>query len=325
MRNNNRAPLRGTALGPEAVTDSGAAALTPASEHYHEPLPPARSTSAARPTGSRFRRASVSQGVLLAALVVGAALMMFPFLWTLITSLQSSGSVLSTPQIIPRQITLSGYRTLFQAIPFARAVANSIGIAVLSTALQVATGAMAAYAFARLEFRGRGIVFVCYLATLMIPLQVLVVPLFVEMRTFHLVNTYQAILAPGIASAFGIFLVRQAILAVPTELDQAAFVDGAGHFTIFARIILPNVRPALATFAVFAFMSSWNSFLWPLVIVNTPDHATLPLALATLHGQYSTQWNVVMAGSVLSIVPILLIYVSLQKYVVQSIATTGLK
>src|SRR5262249_20865219 len=154
-------------------------------------------------------------------------------------------SVLSTPQLIPRQVTLAGYRALFQAIPFARTIANSIGIAVLSTALQVATGAMAAYAFARLEFRGRGAVFVCYLATLMIPLQVLVVPLFVEMRTFHLVNTYQAILAPGIASAFGIFLIRQAILAVPTELDQAALVDGAGHFTIFARIILPNVRPAL--------------------------------------------------------------------------------
>jgi multiple sugar transport system permease protein len=145
------------------------------------------------------------------------------------------------------------------------------------------------------------------------------------MRTFHLVNTYQAILAPGIASAFGVFLIRQAILAVPTELDEAALVDGAGHLTIFTRVIVPNIRPALATFAVFAFMSSWNSFLWPLVIIDTPDHATLPLALATLHGQYTTQWNVVMAGSVLSIVPILLIYASLQKYVVQSIATTGLK
>lgn len=262
---------------------------------------------------------------MLAALVLGAAMMMFPFLWTLVTSLQSSNAVLSTPQIIPQHVTLGGYRTLFQVIPFTRAIANSIGIAVVSTALQVGTGAMAAYAFARLSFKGKSAIFVGYLATLMIPLQVLVVPLFVEMRTFHLVNTYEAILAPGIASAFGIFLIRQAILALPIELDEAALVDGAGHLTIFARVILPNVRPALATFAVFAFMSSWNSFLWPLVIINTPDHATLPLALATLHGQFTTEWNVVMAGSVLSILPILLIYASLQKYVVQSMATTGLK
>lgn len=271
------------------------------------------------------RRPTITQSALLIALVIGAALMLFPFLWTLITSLESNGAVLSTPQVIPRQVTLGGYQTLFQAIPFGTAIANSIWIAVVSTVLQVATGAMAAYAFARLEFKGKSAIFVCYLATLMIPLQVLVVPLFVEMRTFHLVNTYQAILAPSIASAFGVFLIRQAILALPTELDEAALVDGAGHLTIFARVILPNIRPALATFAIFAFMSSWNSFLWPLVIIDTPDHATLPLALATLHGQYTTQWNVVMAGSVLSIVPILLIYASLQKYVVQSIATTGLK
>lgn len=265
------------------------------------------------------------RGLLLGSLVFGAFLMLFPFLWTLITSLEPSSAVLSTPRLVPNTLTTVGYKELFSTIPFLRAMLNSLGLGLLSTALQVGTSAMAAYAFAKLEFRGKQFFFLCYLATLMIPLQVLIVPLFIEMRDVHLIDTYPALIAPTIASAFGVFLVRQAMLAVPNELSEAAMIDGAGHFRIFAQVVLPQVRPALATFTVFAFMASWNSFLWPLVIVQNPDHMTLPLALATLHGQFTTDWNVVMAGSVLSILPVLLIYISVQKYVVQSITTTGLK
>jgi multiple sugar transport system permease protein len=254
--------------------------------------------------------------------------MLFPFAWTVITSISPPGSVLTTPSLIPSHPTLSGYRQLFATsldIPFLRVIVNSLALAVVSTILGVITSSMAAYAFARLEFAGKRLVFGLYLATLMIPLQVLVVPLFIEMRTLHLVDTYEAVLAPTIASAFGVFLIRQAILAVPKELDEAATIDGCGHFRIFALIILPNVRPALATFSVFAFMASWNSLLWPLVILNSPSHLTLPLALSSLQGQFTTQWNVVMAGSVLSIVPILVLYAFAQKYVVQGMATTGFK
>jgi multiple sugar transport system permease protein len=262
------------------------------------------------------------------ALAVGALVMLFPFYWTVETAFSPAGSVLTTPSVIPHHLSLDGFRQLFSTsydIPFLRVILNSLVLAVVSTVLGVMTSAMAAYAFARLEFRAKGLVFALYLATLMIPLQVLVVPLFVEMRTFHLVDTYEAVLAPNIASAFGVFLIRQAIMAVPRELDEAATIDGCGHLRIFSAIILPNIRPALATFAIFAFMASWNNLLWPLVILSSNDHMTLPLALASLHGQFSTQWNVVMAGSVLSIVPMLLIYASAQKYVVQSMATTGLK
>ena len=272
-----------------------------------------------------LRPRSLRQALLLGSLIVGGFLMLFPFIWTVITSLEPNSAVLTTPKLIPSQITFTGYHELFSTIPFARAAINSVAIGVISTGLQVGSSAMAAYAFARIEFWGKQLIFLCYLATLMIPLQVLVVPLFIEMRDFHLVNSYPALIAPTIASAFGIFLIRQAMIGVPQELSEAAMIDGAGHLRIFARIVLPQVKPAVATFAVFAFMASWNSFLWPLIIIQSAAHATLPLALAQLHGQFTTEWNVVMAGSVLSIIPVLLVYVSVQKYVVQSIMTTGIK
>jgi multiple sugar transport system permease protein len=184
---------------------------------------------------------------------------------------------------------------------------------------------MAAYAFARLEFRGKNVIFVGYLATLMVPQQVLVVPLFIEVRQLDLVDTYAALLVPTIASGFGVFLLRQSIAVLPRELDEAAFIDGAGHIRIFVQIVLPLIRPALATYGLFAFMSSWNSFLWPLVIIRSPEFMTLPLGLASLNGEHGTQWNAIMAGSVVSVVPMLLLYVVAQKHIVQSVAQAGLK
>lgn len=272
-----------------------------------------------------LRPRSLKHAMLIGSLSLGAFLWLFPFIWTLVTSLEPNSAVLVTPRLIPNRLTFTGYSQLFDTIPFARAAINSIALGVVSTFLQLLTSAMAAYAFARIEFRGKQFIFLCYLATLMIPLQVLIVPLFIEMRDFHLIDSYPALLAPTIASAFGMFLIRQAMMTVPQELSEAAMIDGAGHLRIFGRIVLPQVKPALATFAVFAFMASWNSFLWPLVIVQNADHFTLPLALAELHGQFTTEWNVVMAGSVLSILPVLLVYVSVQKYVVQSITSTGFK
>lgn len=292
----------------------------------HIPSPAAPSAAAQE---RRRRHTGIARRVpLVLALTIGAVAMLFPFIWTVVTSISHNGSVLSTPKLIPSDVTLEGYRKLFSAgvgVPIGRVIANSIGLALVSTVLAVLSSAMAAYAFARLDFRFKNVIFLLYLATLMIPLQVLVVPLFIEMRTFHLVNSYEAILAPTIASATGMFLIRQAILALPRDLDEAALVDGAGHVRIFFSIVVPNVRPALATFAVFAFMASWNNLLWPLVIINSPNHMTLPLALSQLHGEFSTEWNVVMAGSVLSILPIVLLYAFAQKFVVQSMATTGLK
>lgn len=263
--------------------------------------------------------------LLYAAVLAGAAVMLFPFLWTVITSITPEGSLAGGPTLIVEDPTLDAYRTLLDSVPMWRIMLNSFGVAVAATALQVATGAMAGYAFARLSFPGKNIVFAGYLATLMIPLQVLVVPLFIEMKTLQLNDTYLALLAPGIASAFGVFLLRQAVAGVPAELDEAATIDGASHLRIFTTIVLPLIRPTLATVAVFAFMSSWNSFLWPLVVIRSPEFMTLPLGLSTLQGQFTTEWDVVMAGSVLSIVPIAVVYLLAQRHIIAGIAHTGIK
>lgn len=271
-------------------------------------------------------RALPWKGILLHAVIVaGAAVMFFPFLWTIVTSLTPGAGLTFTPSLIPTDPSLEAYARLFTERPFLRIVANSLGLAIVTTLVQLFTSATAAYAFSRLPFRGRGVVFAVYLATMMIPLQVLIVPLFVELKAFGLLNTYLGALLPTFASAFGIFLLRQAVNQVPRELDEAATLDGAGHFRIFGSIILPNIRPALATLAVFAFMGSWNSFLWPLVVLRKPELQTLPVALAGLQGQYTTAWDIVMAGSVVSILPMLALYLFAQRYVVQGVASSGIK
>ncbi|GAB2622726.1 carbohydrate ABC transporter permease [Pseudactinotalea suaedae] len=262
---------------------------------------------------------------LVAALVIGALLMMFPFVWTVITSITPDGTLAAGPTLLVDNPTLDAYRQLFERLPMLRIAANSLGVATATTVLQLLTSSMAAYAFSRLPFPGRQALFAVYLATLMVPLQVLVVPLFIQMTRLQLNDTYFALLAPSIASAFGVFLLKQAVDGVPRELDEAATIDGASHLRIFGQIVIPLARPALATLAVFAFMSSWNSFLWPLVVVRSPELMTLPLGLSALHGQYTSDWNVIMAGSVTSIIPIALIYAFAQRHIIAGFAHSGLK
>ncbi len=260
-----------------------------------------------------------------AGVLLGAAVMLFPFLWTVVTSITPSGTLNDGPTLLVENPTVEAYRALFDAMPMWRIGANSFGIAVASTVLQLITGSMAGYGFARLNFRGKNVVFGLYLATMMVPLQVLVVPLFIEMKTFNLQDTYLALLAPSIASAFGVFLLKQAVESVPRELDEAATIDGASHLRIFTRIVLPLIRPALATVAVLSFMASWNSFLWPLVVIRSPELMTLPLGLSSLQGQFTTQWDVVMAGSVVSIVPIAIVYLLAQRHIIAGVAHSGIK
>ena len=277
-------------------------------------------TDSPRPMTDSLRR-----GLLYTVLIAGAVVMVFPFVWTIVTSVTPGATLTTTPRLIPESPSLSPYAELFERVPFGRVIANSLLIAIVSTLLQLITSGMAAYVFARMPFRGRGALFVLYLATMMIPFQVLIVPLFAEMKALGLINTYAGAILPTIATAFGVFLLRQAIASVPYDLDQAATLDGAGHFRIFVQIILPLIRPALATLAVFAFLNTWNSFLWPLIILREPSMQTLPVALTSLQGQYSTQWDVLMAGSVISIIPMFALYVFAQKYIVQGVAGAGLK
>jgi multiple sugar transport system permease protein len=260
-------------------------------------------------------------------MVACAVLLVGPFVWMVLASLKTDGDIRRIPPtIIPDPLTGENYQRVVESFPFWRFAANSFGIAVASTLLQLVTAATAAYAFARIPFRGRNLLFGLYLATMMIPLQVVIVPLFIEMRNLGLVDSYAALLLPTIVSSFGTFLLRQAFMALPRELDEAAFLDGAGHFSVFFRILLPLIGSALATFAVFAFMATWNSFLWPLVITQASDrHVTLPVGLSRLNGRFSTDWNVIMAGSVMTVVPIVAFYLVTQRWVIRSVTFSGLK
>ena len=268
----------------------------------------------------------LGRGFLYILLIMGGLVMIVPFAWMISTSLKSGQYVLSMPpQLIPNPATLDSYRRIFELYPIGRMLFNSLFVAGLTTVGQLVTCSMAAYAFARLKFRGHNFVFLLYLATLMVPLQVTITPLFILMRIFGWINTYQGLILPGVFSAFGTFMLRQAFMTIPAEYEEAAYMDGASPLTIFLKIILPLSKPALATLSVFAFMGSWNSFMWPLFIVREETLMTLPVGLATLQGRWLTEWNLVMAGAVITVLPMLLLYLFAQKYLVQGYVMSGLK
>jgi multiple sugar transport system permease protein len=259
-------------------------------------------------------------------LLVGAATMIVPFLWMLTTSLKAPGAVLVVPpEIIPRAPTWESYRRVADAVPLLRMLGNSVFVTTVVVLAQVATSALSAYAFARMRWRGRDALFLLYLATLMVPSQVTITPLFILMQRLGWVDTYQGLILPGISSAFGTFLLRQAMLGIPREYEEAAFIDGATHWAVFRHVALPMIGPALATLAVFATMGSWNSFLWPLFITRDARLMTLPVGLAMLHGRYTTEWSMVMAGAVITVLPIVLVYLAAQRAFVRGVALSGLK
>lgn len=263
---------------------------------------------------------------ILMALIV--ALMVLPFMWMLSTSLKEQQYILqTTPELIPNPLTFSSYSLLAERIDLTRTFFNSITVALVGTVGQIVIAAMAAYAFSRLEWRGRNTVFMLYLATMMVPTVVLVVPQFILVRQLGWMNTYAALIVPGLFSAFGTFLLRQQLLTIPKDFEEAAFVDGANHFTIFWQIILPLSRPALATLAVFSFMGYWNNYLYPLFVARQAQVMTLPIALATLQAgpRALTEWNLVMAGSVITVLPILIAYLLAQRWFVRGVISSGIK
>lgn len=274
-----------------------------------------------RATGAR----GIAQYGLMILLI---AIMVLPFVWMLSTSLKSQEYILqTTPQLIPDPLTFDSYSRLGERINLARTFFNSVFVAVASTLGQILVSAMAAFAFARIEWRGRNLVFVLYLATMMIPSVVLVIPQFVLVRSLGWMNTYTALIVPGLFNAFGTFLLRQSFLSLPKDFEEAAFVDGANYFTIFSHIVLPLSQPALATLAVFSFMGSWNAYLWPLFVARQETVMTLPVALASLQGgpRALTEWNMVMAGSVVAVLPILVVYLLAQRWFVQGVVSSGIK
>ncbi len=263
-----------------------------------------------------------------AAMILIVAVMVLPFVWMLSTSLKGQQYILKMPpQLIPNPLTFESYTILAERVALARTLFNSVFVAVATTIGQILVSAMAAFAFARIQWRGRDVVFLLYLATMMIPSIVLVLPQFILVRSLGWMNSFAALIFPGLFSAFGTFLLRQSFMTLPKDFEEAAFVDGANYFTIFWRIILPLSKPAIATLAIFSFMGSWNSYLWPLFVARQPQVITLPVALATLQGGPSalTEWNIVMAGSVVAVLPILLVYLLAQRWFVSGVVSSGIK
>lgn len=275
---------------------------------------------------SRLPNIFTKQMLIQIFLLAGALVMLLPFIWMISTSFKSGGAVFSMPpKLIPDNPTLENYVTVFESSPMGKFIFNSIVVSSLNTFLVVFFSATSGYAFARIQFKGREILFYAYLATMMVPQQVTLTPLFVIMNILDWGNTYQALILPTSFSAFGTFLMRQFFLGIPKEIEDAAILDGAGHIAIFFKIAVHLSKPALATLTIFAFMASWNSFLWPLIITSDTSMMTLPLGLSFLQGRWTTDWNVLMAGTVIGTLPVLLVYVFTQKYIINGLSHTGSK
>ena len=270
-------------------------------------------------------RYTLTNWLLALFLIPTALLMLLPFIWMLSTSFKLAGAVFEYPPTwLPKPLVWQNYPQVTEILPFARFFLNSLVVALSVTALQLLTCSLAAYAFARLRFPGRDALFLGYLGTLMIPGQVVIIPNFILLRMLGWIDTYQALILPAAFSAFGTFLLRQYFLTIPRELEDAAVVDGASYWQIYSRIILPLSGPALSALAIFTFLAQWNSFLYPLVVTNSTEMSTLTVGLRTLQGQYNTAWTLLMAGSVIALVPVLLVFVFAQRYFIKGIAMTGL-
>jgi len=264
---------------------------------------------------------------LYAVLGVGLLAMSLPFLWMLVSSVKPEAEVRQIPPTwLPETFTLENYQTLFDRLSFPTYFFNSTLVAIFVTLGNVVFCSMLGYALAKLEFRGKRVIFALVLGMLMVPAIAILVPLFVLVSNLGLTNTFPGLFLPYLAAPIGVFLMRQYFLGLPDELIQAARVDGAGEFRIFWNVMLPLCGPALATLSILTFLGSWNNFIWPLVVAQTEDRYTLPVALALYSvGQNATQYGVLLAGAVVVVLPVIAIFLALQRYFVQGIAMTGIK
>ena len=257
-----------------------------------------------------------------------AVAMLFPLLWLFSTSLKSPTEDIFAfpPQLLPSEPTLENFRTVWQSYPFGRYLLNSTLVAVLTVSLNLIFCSLAAYPLARLNFQGKGIIFALVVSTIMIPFQIVMIPLFVLTVNLGLRNSYLGIIFPSLASAFGIFLLRQAFGGVPKELEEAGRMDGCSELGLWWHVMIPAIRPALVTLGIFVFIGSWSDFLWPLIVLDPgSDYDTLTIAVATLAQGWSLDWRLIAAGSVISIVPVLVLFVFLQRYIIPTDVGAGVK
>lgn len=268
----------------------------------------------------------ISRVVLYAVLLIISLAMLVPFAWMLSASLKLDKDVFIFPiQWIPANPRWQNYQDIWTKIPLAKFVLNTTKITIIVTFLQLLTSSFAAYAFAKLKFKHRNTLFMAYIATIAVPWQVYMVPQFMMMRSMHLNDTHLAIICLQAFSAFGVFMMRQFYQGIPDELCEASRIDGMNEYQIWYKIMLPLSKPALSTLTIFTFVSTWNDFLGPLIYLKTESKKTLQLGLRMFISQFGSEYGLIMAASVLSLIPVLIVFLSLQKYFVEGIAATGVK
>ncbi|GAB2567273.1 carbohydrate ABC transporter permease [Gracilibacillus alcaliphilus] len=259
-------------------------------------------------------------------LIVGAVVMITPFLWMVLTSMKSFGEAMQVPiTILPQEWLLENYAEVFASVDLLRYYFNTFVVTLGRTLAQIVLCSLAAFAFARMDFPGRNVLFILILSVLMVPMQIILIPNYGILTALGWIDTFYALIVPGMFSAFGVFLLRQFFMGIPKELDEAATIDGCSYFGIYWRIILPNATPALIALGIFTILASWNDFLWPLVMTNSEETRMLSVGISSFQGQYSTNYPLLMAGAVLSTIPMLIIFVILQKHLVSGIALQGVR
>ena len=276
---------------------------------------------------SKRRRAILHRLIIYPILLAGAVVMMIPLAWLISSSFKDSGRIfVFPPEWIPDPWRVEYYPAVFEAIPFVRFLGNTVFVTTLALVGQLISSSLVAFGFARLRFPGRDVLFLILLATIMIPYQVTLIPTFILFRTLGWLDTFAALLCPiGWAAAFFIFLLRQFYMRLPLDLDDAGRIDGASTFGIYRHIILPQSRPALGVVAVFSFLNHWNDFFNPLIFLSSTDNYTLALGINLFRGYQVTQWNLLMAASVMISVPCIILYAVAQRYFIQGIVFTGVK
>lgn len=274
----------------------------------------------------RKRKEFTIKALLHVVLITMGISMVIPLLWMVSTSLKQPVAVFDfPPQWIPRPVVWENYVTAWNSMPFARFYFNSIFVGTVVTVGQVLTSAMAAYAFARLNFPFREKLFFGYLATMMIPGSVTMIPVFILFKLLHLVDTYSALILPGFFSAYGTFMLRQFFMSIPKELEEAAKLDGCSLWGIFVNVILPLSKPGLATLTTFTFMGSWGNFMWPMIVTNSEEIKTLPIGLLSFQGMYNTDWTLLMAGSLIVLIPVIIVFLLGQRHFVEGIQMGAIK
>ena len=261
-------------------------------------------------------------------LVLCAISMILPFLWMISTSFMTNEEIFSYPiKFLPSQIDFLNYKNVFCSLPLVGYFLNSLIVSVVTTLGQIIVSTMAGYAFARFEFRGKEFLFIIILMTMMVPPQVNIIPLFYLMRELGWIDSYQALILPGFFGGFGVFLMRQWFTKFPKSLEEAAKIDGSNNFEIFIKVAVPLALPAIMTIAVFTFVTSWNSFMWPLIVTNSDSMRTLPVALAAFKGSYReiVVWGELMACSVISVIPVVLVFLLGKKYFINDILAGSIK